>query len=182
MSEESEFLLKVISAGDGTVGKTSIVQRFDTGQFQSSYKMTIGVDFTSKLVSLEDGTICHLQIWDLGGQASFMNVRPLYYKGALGAFIVFDLTNKDSYDNIPSWFDEVYSNCEKIPVVLVGNKKDLSEERVITTEEGEVMAKRMSEEYGLPIPFYEASAKSGENISKLFTMLTSMIIDYIDLD
>ena len=121
---EYDYLFKVIVVGDGAVGKTAITIRFAEGRFEEHYKMTIGVDFAIKLIQVA-GYKVKLQVWDTGGQERFSYIRPLYYKGAMAALAIFDLTNRESYDNLPKWFQEVADNCGAIPLMLVGNKVDL---------------------------------------------------------
>ncbi|MHA1378911.1 MAG: GTP-binding protein [Candidatus Helarchaeota archaeon] len=168
--EDYDYLLKVIAVGDGAVGKTALTIRYTQGTFKDDYKMTIGVDFSLKMVET-DGIRSKLQVWDTGGQEQFAYVRPLYYKGSLGGIVVFDKTNRQSFLNVPRWFKEVYDNCSNtIPLILVGNKIDLPDIQV-TTEEAEELAKEFNTVY------FEASAKSGKSVKDIFETLTRMIID-----
>src|SRR6056297_474027 len=129
MSEDYDYLFKSVIVGDGGAGKTAIVVRFSQGFFQESYKLTIGVEFAVKTISITtvDGRdlLVKLQIWDTGGQERFQYVRPLYYKGAMGAIVLFDVTNRESFDHVSKWITEVTDNAGKLPMLLVGNKTDL---------------------------------------------------------
>jgi small GTP-binding protein len=169
-----DYLFKVIAVGDGAVGKTSITLRFSTGTFRDSYIMTIGVDFAVKTIEVptKEGTSkVKLQIWDTGGQERFSYVRPLYYKGAMGGIVVYDVTQSESFDNIPKWFNEVKSNRGSIPLLLVGNKVDLPD-RKVSAEQGTSIAKK----YG--VKYFEVSAKTGESIERLFVELSKQMVDY----
>ena len=165
---EYDYLFKVIVVGDGAVGKTAITIRFAEGRFEEHYKMTIGVDFAIKLLEI-GGYKVKLQVWDTGGQERFSYIRPLYYKGAMAALAIFDLTNRESFDNLPKWFQEVAENCGAIPLMLVGNKADLPD-RAVTTEEGQSLSDKLG------IMYYEASAKSGDNINLMFEKLGERLL------
>ena len=110
MSEDYNYLFKNIVVGDGGCGKTAIATRFSQGYFLEQYKLTIGVEFFVKTITIKDGIKVKLQIWDTGGQERFQYVRPLYYRGAMGAILLFDLTNRESFDHIPRWMEEVKKN------------------------------------------------------------------------
>ncbi|WXG45271.1 MAG: GTP-binding protein [Candidatus Atabeyarchaeum deiterrae] len=172
-----DYLFKVIAVGDGAVGKTSITLRFSTGTFRDSYIMTIGVDFAVKTINAatSDGTKnVKLQIWDTGGQERFSYVRPLYYKGAMGGIVVFDVTQPESFENVPKWFEEVRKNRGNIPLVLVGNKVDLPDRRISSEQ-----AIAMAEKYCPRNPrYFEASAKTGESVQTIFLELSKIMVDY----
>jgi len=157
-AEEYDYLFKCVAVGDGGCGKTALVVRFSQGFFQENYKLTIGVEFAVKTIKVttKDGKSYNvkLQIWDTGGQERFQYVRPLYYRGSMGSIVLFDLTNRESYDHIPKWLEEVRSNAGKIPMLLVGNKSDLTESRMVTREESEQLSK------DLDMFYVESSAKS----------------------
>ncbi len=169
---EFDYLLKLIVVGDGGVGKTAISVRFAEGVFQDDYKMTIGVDFSIKTINVPiNGEIrrVKLQIWDTGGQEQFSYIRPLYYKGAVGGVVVFDLTDRKSFENLDRWFTEVADNCLSIPLVLVGNKADLFD-RKIDPVEVETITKKLN------IDYLESSARSGQSINSIFETLSRTII------
>lgn len=172
-----DYLFKTIIVGDPNVGKTSIALRFSTGTFRERYLFTIGVEFSVKDIEV-DGNKVKIQAWDTGGHDKYSYIRPLYYKGSYGALIVYDITNKDSFENLDKWFKEVYDNCEStIPAILVGNKNDLEEQREVTREEALNYAEEMSKRYNLDnIPYFETSAKTGENVDDIYFELTRLMI------
>lgn len=162
-------ILKIIAIGDMAVGKTSITMRYVQNKFSDTYKATIGVSHALKKFSIRDKEIT-LSIWDTGGQEMFDFIRPYYFTGAEGGLIVYDVTKKESFANLEKWFSELYNNCREIKIILVGNKIDLMNERVISTEEGE----RYAHEKG--VMFYETSAKTGENIIDIMEELAKLIL------
>jgi small GTP-binding protein len=165
-------VFKVIAVGDGSVGKTSITIRFCEGKFSQEYLMTIGANFGVKQNTVsfgEDNKDIKLQIWDTGGQERFSPIRELYYKGALGALVVFDVTNRDSFDHVPNWFSEVRKNVSNIPITLIGNKIDIPN-RFVNYDEGVQMARKCA------APYRETSAKTGERIDDVFLELSYRIL------
>ncbi|MHA1211415.1 MAG: GTP-binding protein [Candidatus Heimdallarchaeota archaeon] len=169
-----DYLFKTIVVGDGAVGKTAITYRYANDKFQENYKMTIGVDFTIKQMVVRDKRI-KCQIWDTGGQERFSKIRPLYYRGALGSLVVFDVTNKESFDNLDKWLQEVTTHCKKTPIIIVGNKID-KDKRQVTAKAGKAYALKKSKEIGLKIPYLETSAKTGETIKKVFNKLIKTMV------
>lgn len=165
----SELIFKIIVAGDSEVGKTGITTRYTHGKFNSKYKTTIGVAYALKKLVIEDKKINKI-IWDINGHKMFANIRPLYYKGAHGALVVYDVTKKESFIHLEKWFNELYKHCGTIPIILVGNKIDLIKERVILPEEGERYARQKS------IKYYEASAKTDENVIDVMEELAKLIL------
>ena len=174
MAEEYDFLFKSIVVGDGGVGKTALTLRFSKGFFTEDYKMTIGVDFHVKTIELntDDGPIhCKLQLWDTGGQERFSSIRPMYYRGSLGAVLVFDLTNTASFQHLPQWIEEVRANIKaEIPLLLVGNKSDLMDQRTISIEE----INQFTEDFNLY--YMETSAKTGDGVGDCFYILACLMI------
>ncbi len=174
MSEEYDYLFKSIVVGDGGVGKTALTLRFSKGFFQEKYKMTIGVDFHVKTINVDsdNGPIrTKLQIWDTGGQERFSSIRPMYYRGALGALLIFDLTSISSFEHLPQWIEEVRANAkEDIPLLLVGNKDDLFDQRMVSLEE----INEFTEEFNLY--YMETSAKTGDNVGDCFYVLACLMI------
>ena len=134
--------------------------------------MTIGVDFSIKTITVPtngESRRVKLQIWDTGGQERFSYVRPLYYKGAVGGLIVFDLTNRKSYENLDRWFSEIANNCVSIPLMLVGNKADLPD-REVAQSEIQAIANNHN------ITYYESSAKSGQSVNTIFEQLSTNLV------
>jgi small GTP-binding protein len=165
-------VFKVIAVGDGSVGKTSITIRFCEGKFSQEYLMTIGANFGVKQLSIgfgEERKDIKLQIWDTGGQERFSPIRELYYKGALGALVVYDVMSRESFDHIPMWFNEVRRNVANIPLTLIANKIDLPD-RAVSTQEGQLMARRCA------APYRETSAKTGEKVDEVFSELSYRIL------
>jgi small GTP-binding protein len=174
MVEEYDYLFKSIVVGDGGVGKTALTLRFSKGFFTEDYKMTIGVDFHVKTISIEtfEGPIkCKLQLWDTGGQERFSSIRPMYYRGSLGTILVFDLTNSASFEHLPQWIEEVRANIKaEIPVLLVGNKSDLTNQRAVSIEE----INNFTRDFNLY--YMETSAKTGDGVGDCFYILACLMI------
>jgi Ras-related protein Rab-6A len=160
---------KLVFLGDQSVGKTSIITRFMYDKFDPSYQPTIGIDFLSKTMYLEDRTI-RLQLWDTAGQERFRSLIPSYIRDSSVAVIVYDVSNRQSFLNLARWVDEVRSERGKdVVIVLVGNKTDLVDQRQVSVEEGEAKTK----EFGALI--IETSAKAGFNIKGLFRKIAGAL-------
>jgi len=160
---------KLVFLGDQSVGKTSIITRFMYDTFDSTYQATIGIDFLSKTMYLEDRTV-RLQLWDTAGQERFRSLIPSYIRDSSVAIIVYDITNRSSFINTAKWIDDVRSERgNDVIMMLVGNKTDLADKRQVSVEEGEAKAK----EYD--IMFIETSAKAGFNIKALFRKVASAL-------
>ncbi|XP_025082113.1 ras-related protein Rab-37-like isoform X3 [Pomacea canaliculata] len=154
---------KVMLIGDSGVGKTCLLVRFKDGTFLSgSFISTVGIDFRNKVVEV-DGAKVKLQIWDTAGQERFRSITHAYYRDAHALLLLYDVTNKTSFDNIRAWLAEINEYAqEDVVIMLLGNKCDASSERVIRKEEGE----RLAREYG--VAFMETSAKTGVNVDLAF--------------
>ena len=150
---------KIIFIGDISVGKTSIINVLTGYKFNDEYEASIGVDFFSKTIKYKGKTI-KLQIWDSAGQEKFRSLIPNYIRGSSLVFIVYDITNKKSYNNLQSWIDFV-NNIENANIVIIGNKIDLENKREVTKEE----ALKFCEEKNYD--FYEVSAKEGNNLNDM---------------
>ena len=162
MSSEYNYLCKYIIIGDGGVGKSNLLLRYSHGQFNPEYQVTIGVEFGIKDVDIGNNTF-RIQIWDTAGQENFKSITRSYFKNSICAIICYDITRRDSFDNVSSWIEDCKAQCYKsVHMVLVGNKTDLNERRVVTTDEGKELADKLG------ISFYETSAKTGENVEKVF--------------
>ncbi|CAF1205904.1 unnamed protein product [Adineta ricciae] len=167
---EYDYLLKLLIVGDSGVGKTSILQRFATDYFKDDYVATVGVDFHIRTIDV-DGHRCKLQVWDTAGQDRFRCVVSTFYRGAHGAMICFDITDKDSFQNVQTWLDAIYTSCpEDTPVFLVGTKSDLQYKRVIPY----TIAKAYADKNRLV--YLETSAKTNENILICFEDFTRSIV------
>ncbi|MFW9897791.1 MAG: Rab family GTPase, partial [Candidatus Thorarchaeota archaeon] len=175
MADEYDYLFKSIVVGDGGVGKTALTLRFSKGFFTEDYKMTIGVDFHVKTIKIdteEEGQILvKLQIWDTGGQERFSSIRPMYYRGALGALLIFDLTSDESFEHLPQWIEEVRANVKsEVPLLLVGNKSDLVDLRAVSLD----VINDFTEKFNLY--YMETSAKTGEGVGDCFYILACLMV------
>ena len=164
------WIFKVILMGDYAVGKTCIIRRYVSNTFIEDYKASIGVDITSQELAFEEGEV-QLQIWDMSGQTDFKLVRSQFMSGTDMGIIVYDLTRPSSLENVPRWINEIHAMVPKLPLVLVGNKSDLINERQISKEAAEKTAK----EHGM-IKYIETSAKSGDNIIELFKDIAQKLL------
>eukprot|EP00441_Pelagodinium_beii_P018332 CAMPEP_0197667252 /NCGR_PEP_ID=MMETSP1338-20131121/65643_1 /TAXON_ID=43686 ORGANISM="Pelagodinium beii, Strain RCC1491" /NCGR_SAMPLE_ID=MMETSP1338 /ASSEMBLY_ACC=CAM_ASM_000754 /LENGTH=200 /DNA_ID=CAMNT_0043246451 /DNA_START=143 /DNA_END=741 /DNA_ORIENTATION=- len=169
MNTDYDYLFKLLLIGDSGVGKSCLLLRFADDTYTESYISTIGVDFKIRTIEL-DGKQIKLQIWDTAGQDRFRTITSSYYRGAHGIIIVYDITDRESFDNVKQWLSEIdrYA-CENVNKLLVGNKMDLADKRAVTWEE----AKAFAEEHSMT--FLETSAKAATNVEKAFTTMASEI-------
>lgn len=167
-----KFLLKVIFAGDGGVGKTSLSRRYVGEGFTGTYLMTIGADFRVKTLELDDGTEVSLQLWDSAGQERFSSIRSYYYTGSHGIVLVYDITRPESLQNLAHWFDEGQKNVkrENVSYLVLGNKTDLVDQRLVSPAEGRNFATSIG------AIFAETSAKTGKGIDKAMMGFVEEII------
>ena len=171
--ETIKYIFKYIIVGNAAVGKSNICYRFTKGEFIEQYQVTINLDFTYKNIKIGDNDY-RIQIWDTVGQECFKSISRGYYKNSVCALVVYDITNRDTFNNVLSWIDEVKKNGPNtITLILVGNKSDLNDKRVISIEEGENFAHNNN------MLFYETSALTGDNINKLFEDSIRHITDKI---
>ena len=157
-----DYLLKYIIIGDAAVGKSNLLLRFAQGDFKTEYQLTIGVEFGAKNIDLNNKKF-RLQIWDTAGQENYRSITRAYYKNSVCAILVYDISNRESFEHISNWVEDCITQSPKtVFMVLVGNKSDLNEYRQVTFEEGQEMAKNNN------MMFFETSAKTGENVEKIF--------------
>ena len=150
-----EIMFKVVLVGDSFVGKTNIMSKYLKNEFHEDSKATVGVEFGSKQFNIEGHSI-KAQIWDTAGQERYKAITSAYYKGAKGAFIVYDITRKNSFESIEKWVSDVTAVADKkITIVLIGNKCDLEDQRQVTKEQEEDKYNK------LEVAFLETSAFSG---------------------
>jgi small GTP-binding protein len=162
--QQRQYVLKVCVVGDGAVGKTSLIIRYTEGHFRESYIMTVGTSFAVKELTFGD-TLVRLQLWDLAGQPHFSSVRPVFYRGAAGIILVFDVTRRPTFDAIPAWYTEVSTVTGAVPTVLLANKVDLVDQRQTSTEEGMAYAQQLGWGY------FETSAKEGQGVNDAFRQI-----------
>ena len=168
------YLLKYIIIGDASVGKSNILLKYAHNQFKAEYQLTIGVEFGAKNIKIKD-KIYRIQIWDTAGQENFRSITRAYYKNSVCALVVYDITNRQSFENVKAWIEDCKSQSPStILMALVGNKIDLDSSRAVSTEEGEDFANMNG------MPFFETSAKSGENIDSIFTNTATEICHKIE--
>jgi len=160
---------KLVFLGDLCVGKTAIITRFMYDSFDTHYVATIGIDFLSKTMYLEDRTV-RLQLWDTAGQERFRSLIPSYIRDSSVAVVVYDITNRATFLNTSKWIEDVRTERgDDVVVMLVGNKTDKSEERQVSLDEAEEHAKKEN------VLFIETSAKLGYNIKSLFRKLATAL-------
>ena len=166
---------KLVFLGDQSVGKTSIITRFMYDNFDKHYQATIGIDFLSKTMYLEDRTV-RLQLWDTAGQERFRSLIPSYIRDSSVAVVVYDVSNRASFLNTSKWVDDVSGERgNDVIICLVGNKTDLGgEKRQVSTEEGEEKASKDG------LLFVECSAKGGYNVKSLFRKLAMSLPGSVD--
>ena len=166
---ESAEMLKLLLIGDSGVGKSCLLARFTDNKFDTTFISTIGIDFKVRHVSV-DGHPVKLELWDTAGQERFRSITNAYYRGAMGIIVVYDVTNADSFKSIRVWLDNVTRLAsDGVFKMLVANKIDLVDRRVVSTEEGRALAK----EAGLN--YYETSAKSGTGVEDSFMVFVNEI-------
>lgn len=165
-----DYLFKLLIIGDAGVGKSSLLLRFADNTFTSAYINTIGVDFKIRTVTV-GGKKIKLQIWDTAGQERFRTITATYYRGTHGVIVVYDVTERDSFESVRKWMAEIDNNCDTeqntVNRVLVGNKTDMVEQIVVGKEEAEAYAK------GINVPHFLTSAKGNDHVEDMFHCITS---------
>ena len=169
-----KYVFKVIIIGPAAVGKTSLVHRFVENQFSLKYKLTIGVDFLTKIIEYKpNGDAAKLTMWDIGGQERYQFLRKAFYEKTNGALLVFDLSREKTYTEMQTWFSELREfTDENTPFILIGNKSDLIEDTGEVIDRNEIQ-KFVKKEKGR---YFETSAKTGENVNEALVDLTNMMI------
>eukprot|EP01135_Chromosphaera_perkinsii_P007998 Nk52_evm70s1073 gene=Nk52_evmTU70s1073 len=164
-----DYLIKLLLIGDSGVGKSCLLLRFSEDSFTPSFITTIGIDFKVRTIEL-DGKRIKLQIWDTAGQERFRTITTAYYRGAMGILLVYDVTDEKSFNNIRNWIRNIEQHAsENVNRVLIGNKCDMTDKKVVDQVQGEALA----EEYG--ITFTECSAKTGQGVEEAFISLAKAI-------
>ena len=162
---------KILTLGDSSVGKSSLILRFIDNKFQFDYLATMGIDYKHKIIELKNGKKVNLRIFDTAGQERFKSISLNFIKNANGILLLYDITNESTFNSVNKWIESIKEAAnEKISIILVGNKSDLEEEREVKTKQGEDKAKFYE------IPFFETSCKDGSNINEAFEALTEEIL------
>lgn len=185
MDSTRTVLMKIVLAGDGGVGKTSLRNRYLGKGFKNKYEMTIGADFAMHH-SFIDCISVKFQIWDLAGQQNFKEVRSIYYMGCVGALLLFDVTQRKSFENVTHWVQEIWKHNGKhiIPLVLLGNKVDLRDQspNSISSEEAQKNCNIFSEltkTHGFDVQYLDTSAKTGLHVADAFEILAQVRFNYL---
>ena len=168
--QEAQIVLKLLLLGDSSVGKTSILNKYISNKFDESSISTVGVDYMDKIIDYNKFKI-KLQIWDTSGEEKFRTITKNFYRNADGLLVVFDLTKKESYDHIRIWINEAKENNDKLKTILIGNKLDLKDERIVAID----VAKQFAEKNNLK--YIETSAKDGTNINESFQAIIDLLFD-----
>ena len=175
--EDYDTIFKIVIVGDSGVGKTNLITRYLKNDFKPETKATIGVEFSDKKYIYKNKTI-KVQIWDTAGQERYRSLTSMYYKGAKGAIFVYDISSKNSFENIDKWLIEMKKTAdENIKIILIGNKCDLIDKREVKEDDGKIKAKDLN------VPFMETSALNCINVEKAFNFLIEEIANLeINLD
>ena len=174
MSEK--YILKILTIGEQNIGKSSIIEKYIDDKFDGKIKPTIGIDFKTKLIQ-KGNEIIKISIYDTAGEEKYRYLIKNYYNGANGILLIYDITNKNSFNNLNYWLEELEKNCDinNLFIYLVGNKADLIKEREVSYEEAKDFADKIN------IPYIEISAKTGDNINKLFNkMIKGTVIKIVE--
>ncbi|XP_071690414.1 ras-related protein RABA4a-like [Rutidosis leptorrhynchoides] len=168
-SQKIDYVFKVVLNGDSAVGKSQILAGFSRNEFSLDSKATIGVEFQTRTLVIEHKFV-KAQIWDTAREGRYRAVPSLYYRGAVGAMLVYDITKRQTFDHIPQWLEELRNHADKnIVIILIGNKSDLEDQRVVPTED----AKEFAQNEGMF--FLETSALESTNVEDAFlTVLTEI--------
>lgn len=169
VDHEYDYLFKIVLIGDSGVGKSNILSRFTRNEFCLESKSTIGVEFATRTLQVEGKTV-KAQIWDTAGQERYRAITSAYYRGAVGALLVYDITKRQTFDNVQRWLRELRDHADSnIVIMMAGNKSDLSHLRAVYEDDGQNLAEREG------LSFLETSALEATNIEKAFqTILTEI--------
>ena len=170
----AKYIIKILTLGDTQVGKSSIVLRYTEDKFDDNQLSTIGIDYKTKYMKMDDSSVKVL-IWDTAGQEKFQNIAKQYYKGANGVLLIYDICSRKTFERIEFWLKELKENnrIDELFICLVGNKNDMEDKREISIEEGKKYANDNN------IPFLEVSAKSGKGIIDLFKKVIKGALDKV---
>ncbi|MBA0860054.1 hypothetical protein Goshw_013513 [Gossypium schwendimanii] len=173
-NQKIDYVFKVVLIGDSAVGKSQILARFARNEFSLDSKATIGVEFQSRTLVIEHKSV-KAQIWDTAGQERYRAVTSAYYRGAVGAMLVYDISKRQTFDHIPRWLEELRGHADKnIVIILIGNKSDLENQRAVSTED----AKEFAQKEGLF--FLETSALEATNVEAAFLTVLNEIFNIVN--
>ena len=171
--KKQKFEVHLITLGDSAVGKTSLISRYNGNPFKSYYVSTHGIDSQFKKIKMQNGEEINVKITDTAGQERYQSIAKNYIKKANGILLVYDITNKESFQNVFMWGMEIKDKSEDSkPIILIGNKIDLEDQRCVTKEEGEKLAGNYCDG---GIKFYETSCKTGENVNEAINDLVNLV-------
>lgn len=163
--DQYDFIWKVVLVGDSGVGKTNLLSRFTRNEFNAESKTTIGVEFATRNVQIRGKTV-RAQIWDTAGQERYRAITSVYYRGAVGALVLYDITKPATFENLDKWISELKEHADPcVCIMIVGNKTDLRSQRVVSTEEGRLLAEKYR------YSFIETSALDSSNVGEAFNNL-----------
>ncbi|KAL1545056.1 Ras-related protein RABA2a [Salvia divinorum] len=173
VDHEYDYLFKIVLIGDSGVGKSNILSRFTRNEFCLESKSTIGVEFATRTLQIEGKTV-KAQIWDTAGQERYRAITSAYYRGAVGALLVYDITKRQTFDNVQRWLRELRDHADSnIVIMMTGNKSDLNHLRAVAEEDGQTLAEKEG------LSFLETSALEAHNIEKAFQTILSEIYHII---
>lgn len=169
-----DLMFKLLLIGNSSVGKTSFLFRYADDAFNSAFVSTVGIDFKVKTVFRNNRRI-KLQIWDTAGQERYRTITTAYYRGAMGFLLMYDISNQESFNAVQDWATQIKTySWDNAQVLMVANKCDLEDERIIPTEDGQ----RLAQELGFQ--FFEASAKDNVNVRQVFERLVDVICESLN--
>ncbi|CAH9105957.1 unnamed protein product [Cuscuta europaea] len=172
--QKIDYVFKVVLIGDSAVGKSQMLARFARNEFSLDSKATIGVEFQTRTMVIEHKSV-KAQIWDTAGQERYRAVTSAYYRGAVGAMLVYDITKRETFDHIPRWLEELRNHADKnIVIILIGNKIDLEQQRAVPTEDAKEFAQKES------LFFLETSAMEATNVEDAFMKLLTEIFNIVN--
>ncbi|KAL9356500.1 hypothetical protein Peur_049753 [Populus x canadensis] len=173
-SQKIDYVFKLVLIGDSAVGKSQILARFARNEFSLDSKATIGVEFQTRTLVIDHKSV-KAQIWDTAGQERYRAVTSAYYRGAVGAMLVYDITKRQTFDHIPRWLEELRSHADKnIVIILIGNKSDLEDQRAVPTEDVNEFAQKEG------LFFLETSALQATNVESAFMTVLTEIFNIVN--
>ena len=170
-NKDFQHTFKVLILGDAAVGKSSLVQRFVHGKFERQYLMTIGMEPYTRFEEINGTKICY-SLWDIAGEDKFKVMRKMFFQGAAGSLVAFDLTRRESFDNLKNWITEASIVAPNQTIIVVGNKNDLEDQREVSTQEGQIAANQLG-----CIDYIETSALTGEHVASAFNTIGENLLN-----